>query len=165
MSNDSCCVCLSVPEFHAFSTSCRGAAVRSTCARDVFCPPSPPSVQRKHARNGADASAVCRDGELIWVLKLQVMAAVAVKLHALQVNSCSHSCGMREKKRSHFGAPISFQDCIMPKEPQPFMFGCSQITSRWDWKFTSVTTFNRRGIHVRRREKMKVQQKGDNESV
>lgn len=35
--------------------------------------------------------------------------------------------GIRKNKKPPIRAPIPSQDCIMPKEPQPFMFGCVKL--------------------------------------
>lgn len=52
----------------------------------------------------------------------------------------------------------------MPKEPQPFMFGCVKLLHHGIGSLRLSQLSTREGIHVRS-EKMTVQQKGDNESV
>lgn len=117
----------------------------------------------KLARNAADESAVCRDGVSIGGFKLPVIAAVAAKLHAPQAGSRSHIRGIRKNKKP-FQSTNPFPGLYNAQGATAVYVWLRQIISRWDWKFMSVTTFNREGIHVRS-EKMKVQQKGDNESV
>lgn len=117
----------------------RGAAAGSTWTGDVPWPPSPSSGNSAH-RSGFFTPAVAAKG-----LRNAPQA------------------GCRSRRCHSGGAPFRTASASRLQGAAAVYVWLRQITSPWNWKFTSVTTLNREGVHARS-EKMNVQRKGDNEN-